>query len=237
MKSERSLDEKMTALESLLGYAFKTSQLLKLALTHRSAANENDEHEHNERLEYLGDAVVDLVTSQMLFETLTQATEGELSKLRAVLVSESSLAQKAMTLNLGEALRLGHGERLSGGAHKASLLANAFEAVVAAIYLDGGFSAAEKVLRQLFEADLPHLADRDPDAKTRLQEFCQQHFHALPFYRVINESGPEHDRRYTIQVEVVEQIFGTGCGKSKKIAEQAAAHQALKQLSESKKEC
>jgi ribonuclease-3 len=212
-------------LEARLGHTFENVALLRLALTHRSITNETDETEHNERLEFLGDAVLQLIVSQMIFEHYAGESEGEMSKLRATAVNRDALAGHAKALALGPRLRLGAGERRSGGAEKPSLLADAFEAVVAAIHLDGGFEAAKAFVTRVF--DVASLKQQAKDAKTDLQHYCQKMFQRLPTYRVLSETGPEHDRRFLCEVVLEGRVLGTGEGKSKKIAEQAAAAAAL----------
>ena len=203
---------------------------LLVAVTHKSFANEALEQvEHNERLEFLGDAVLDLVIAEALMVAHPALPEGDLSQRRAALVSSRSLAQIANTLSLGDVLRLGRGEARSGGRNKESLLADAFEAVIGAIYLDLGLDVVKQFI-------LMHFGDRisredvrtvDVDYKTRLQEVTQKAFHCGPLYTIKNESGPDHAKVFTVEVEVAGDVAGVGQGRSKKAAERAAAADAL----------
>lgn len=220
-----------------IGYMFRQPALLDEALTHRShlQGKHSKELKNNERLEFLGDAVLSLVVSERLSTAYQTSTEGDLSKARARLVSQATLAQAATRLKLGRLLRLGRGEEMTKGRGKNSLLANAFEAVIAAIYLDGGLEPARSfVLRNLseeFEAlqDVTFLA-YNQDFKSQLQEQCQKMFDVLPVYTTRRESGPDHKKSFEVEVGVRDEIYGLGLGKNKKEAEQMAAKQALEQL-------
>jgi ribonuclease III len=219
-------------LESHLGYGFVDQRRLESALTHKSYLNENPRwgRPDNERLEFLGDAVLDLVVGHLLMEADPERSEGELSKTRATIVSEQGLAEVAGELGLGEWLFLGRGEEQSGGRRKASVLADACEALVAAIYLDGGYGAAFEVVRRLFGPRV--LAVRDGgalDFKTRLQERTARQ--RVPVrYLVVNEKGPDHDKTFEIAVHIDSKEYARGVGKSKKEAEQRAAELALRAL-------
>ncbi len=214
-----------------LGHSFSDPALLRLALTHRSLGNESGDHTSNERLEFLGDAVLSLVISHLLFQTYPQLPEGELSRMRAGIVNANALAEKARAQNLGEGLRMSQGELSTGGRDKASLLADAYEAVLGAIYLDGGFAAAQKVIERIFGGDVQNAEAHARDPKTALQEWCQKHHHTLPSYRLVSELGPEHDRSFECEVTLGDKVLGRGSGRSKKFAEQAAAKAALQALS------
>ncbi len=228
---KRPGSERLAAeLEARIGYSFVNRALLRQALTHRSITNETDERAHNERLEFLGDAVLQLVISQLLYDAFPDADEGTLSRLRATAVRGTSLAEKARSIGLGSALRLGEGERKSGGAEKDSLLADAFEALIAAVHLDSGFEAAHAFVLRLFSEEIQQLPGRARDAKTELQQWCQKHHHKVPTYRIVSESGPEHERSFACEVVLDGSQLGTGVGKSKKAAEQAAALAALETL-------
>jgi len=224
-------------LEAKLGYCFRDRRLLEMALTHKSYLNENPapNREDNERLEFLGDAVLNLTVGHLLMECQPLRTEGELSRSRALVVNEAGLARVADELCLGEWLFLGKGEEQTGGRHKPSLLADACEAVTAAIYLDGGFDAAFRVVRQLFD---PRLREaRDPanvDFKTRLQERAQGQLHCSPRYSVVGEAGPDHDKIFEVALTLSGREVSRGRGRSKKEAEQRAAAQALRLLDEEK---
>jgi ribonuclease III len=212
-----------------IGYSFGKPQLLALALVHRSALARAGQN--NEKLEFLGDAVLDLAISDLLMERFPTADEGELSKRRAALVNARVLAAKAAAMNLGAELRLGRGEEKSGGRKKASILAAAFEAVIGAVYLDGGFGAAREVVSHHFREDLVRAGGESPiDHKSRLQEITQQVFHETPTYALVQASGPDHDRAFVVEISIAGRLSGRGEGKSKKEAEQQAALEALTEI-------
>jgi len=222
-------------LEALLGYCFEDMGLLDNALTHRSFVNENISLpcKDNERLEFLGDAVLELTVSDMLMKKFPDYAEGELSKLRASVVNEQPLAGLALRFRIGEFLLLGRGEEASGGRMKPSLLANAFESLVAAMYLDGGFDRAAAFTGTLFEPLIEAgtaAAAVYRDYKTAAQEICQNLFQELPRYVIIEETGPDHDKRFETSLIIGEKIIATGTGKNKKEAEQQAAKMALEAL-------
>lgn len=219
----------MSELEEILGYTFKNPELLKNALTHSSYANETHSHlGSNERLEFLGDSVLSLIVSEYIYKNFKNLPEGELTKLRASLVCEKSLCGFSKEMRLGDFLFLGKGEQHNHGNERASILADTFEAVLAAIYLDGGFEVAKKHVMRFI---LPELKDRDDevfkDYKTSLQEVIQKNPEERLVYVLSNESGPDHDKRFTVEVHLNSNVIGSGEGKSKKQAEQEAARQAL----------
>ena len=222
-------------IQSRLGYQFRHPNLLRDALTHTSYYNELGEsgESDNERLEFLGDAVLNLVTSEYLLTAVPGAAEGVLSKLRARLVSEETLTGVARRLGLGAALRLGKGETITQGKDKPSILADALEAVLASIYLDGGIGAAETWIKTNFADELA-ACDQSVrgcrDFKTDLQEICQQKFETLPQYRTTAESGPDHEKMFEVEILIRGSRYGLGKGRSKKEAEQMAAKQALERL-------
>jgi ribonuclease III len=233
-------DERQAALLRLqtgLDYHFQDIGLLDNALTHRSFVNENPtpEARDNERLEFLGDAVLELCISDMLMKKFPEYTEGQLSQLRASVVNEQPLAELAKSLRIGDYLLLGKGEEASGGRQKNSLLSNTFEALMAAIYLDGGFAKASEYIGQLFEflidEGLKQFMYRD--YKTTVQQLSQSRFREFPRYSLISESGPDHDKTFEIQLSIADQITTIGAGKNKKEAEQQAAEKALRLLQES----
>jgi ribonuclease-3 len=220
--------------QKAIGYAFRRPRLLDEALTHKSHVNEAKGRagKHNERLEFLGDAVLTLIISEHLAESFPDFTEGELSQLKARLVSEVSLAQAARRLDLGAQLRLGRGEELTQGREKPSLLANALEALLAAIYLDGGLESARNFILRAFASELSEIQHPDGpcavvDYKTKLQEWCQKRFDTLPHYLIVRESGPDHQKTFEVQLTIRGDVKGVGVGRSKKEAEQMAAKQAL----------
>ncbi len=217
-----------------LGVTFSDYKLLHQALIHTSYANETKgtNVRHNERLEFLGDAVLDLIISSYLFSQCPHLPEGELTKARAQVVCEQTLAKRALELGIGEYLLLGKGEALSGGRERISILADAFEAIIGAVYLDAGFkSAAKYVLNQLkAELKLVERGDYLKDYKTWLQEVVQKNNDSKIVYEVISERGPDHDKSFEVAVFVNTERMGSGWGKSKKEAEQQAAKQALVKL-------
>jgi ribonuclease-3 len=227
-------DEPNQQLMTRLGYRFADMALVQRALTHRSRVNEQGEAEaHNERLEFLGDAVLDLVIGELLMRRLPDAREGRLSKLRAIVVSEASLAAGARALQLGDFLRLGRGEEQTGGREKSSILADALEALFGAVYLDGGFENASGVIRRLLEplveqAVAGHLG---ADYKTRLQELSQARLRQIPAYEVVDQRGPDHAKIFVVVVRLDGRELARAEGHSKKEAEQEAARLALSQLS------
>jgi len=221
--------EGLGKLQQRIGYPFRQLGLLEEALTHRSYGRPD-----NERLEFLGDSVIELVVSQLLFETFPKLREGELSKMRSSLVKEESLAEIARGIELGRHLKLGKGEEATGGREKASILAGALEAVVAAVYIDGGFEEAFRVVEGLFRERIRQMEEawRDRDYKTQLQEYTQARFKEVPRYTVVAERGPEHSKTFEVVVSVGGRIWGRGSGRSKKEAEQRAAEEALRKLDE-----
>lgn len=227
-------ENRYALLEERVGYIFKKRQLLAEALTHPSYANEaKGGAEDNQRLEFFGDAIVSFFISNQLYLSFPEAREGELTKLRAAIVDEAALARVALALDLGSFLSLGRGEERSGGREKSSVLADALEALVAAVYLDGGVTAARKVVSKLFA---PSLVDASInrgqlDYKTELQELVQSRFSSPPQYMQRSIEGPDHSRSYTYEVIVNGAVAGVGSGGSKKSAQQAAAREALAALS------
>jgi ribonuclease-3 len=222
-------------LESRIGFTLPDRAVALAALTHKSYVNEHRDEEglqDNERLEFLGDAVIDLAVSHRLMERFPGAREGDLSKMRAAVVDEQGLAEMARALGLGELLRLGRGEELTGGREKASLLADAMEAVVAAVYLAGGLEAVlglvDRFLGEAFARATAGTLDRD--YKTQLQELAQSRLRATPRYRVIAEHGPDHLKTFEVETDLRGEVVGRGAGRSKKDAEQAAAKLALDAL-------
>lgn len=219
----------MEALEKRLGYTFKNKSLLLNALTHSSYANEvRNGASSNERLEFLGDSVLSIIVSKFLYTKFPDIPEGELTKLRASLVCEKSLCAFSREIGLGKFLRLGKGEDKGGGRERDSILADAFEAVLAAMYLDGGIAVARKHVMRFILKELNHTDDEVfKDFKTALQEIIQRNPEESVSYILIGEDGPDHDKVFTVEVHLNSNVIGTGKGKSKKQAEQMAAKQAL----------
>ncbi len=220
------MSHKPEDLQQVLHYTFKNPALLRIALTHTSFANESKvPTTHNERLEFLGDSVLSVVVADHLFHQ-SKRPEGELSRMRASLVSEEALFQFAEEIQLGEYLRLGHGEELGGGRTRPSVVSDAFEAVIAALYLDGGFEVARNFI-------MPFITEgktAEEDYKTRLQEVVQQSPDAALRYEVVGETGPDHDKKFTVSVWRNGTHLADGIGRSKKAAEQNAAKKALEKL-------
>lgn len=238
-----SLDKKrldiLNALEKKLKYRFHDISLLSIALTHRSYVNENPHLpvSDNERFEFLGDAVLGLCVSNLLIKKYGDFSEGALSKIRAALVNKKLLARIAQDLKIGDCLLLGHGEEISGGRAKDSLLANALEAVIASVYLDSNFNKAENSVNKLIE---PLLKDNSItfkyfDYKTALQEFCQKKYKITPIYTLIDSHGPEHAITFEVQVTIADKTTQIGSGKNKKDAEKQAAQKAWEVLQDENK--
>lgn len=225
--------------EQRLGLMFRNADLLDEALTHKSAFNEGKlgPCKDNERLEFLGDAVLALAISDYLVAKFPELDEGELSKMKAGLVSRPTLARAAKHMHLGELIRLGRGEEVTAGRTKASILANVLEAVIGAVYVDRGFDRARSFVLRVLHDELSlcedeRRAERTDDYKTRLQELCQSRFGRLPRYQTIRETGPDHDKVFEVEVNIRERWLAHGRGRSKKEAEQEAARQALERMKE-----
>jgi ribonuclease-3 len=229
MSGSQPLDDAVLRLCERLGYSFTDKGLLLDALTHRSFKNERPDVAlaDNERLEFLGDAVVGLMVASLLYAQFPDSDEGELTRRRADLVSEKGLFEAAESIGIGDAMRLGKGEEKSGGRSKSRLLENALEACLGAIYLDGGADAAFEAARRIFEPRLHTSAPGLRDAKSRAQEWAQAHLGGTPSYRIVGTDGPDHDREFTVALELNEEEVATGTGRSKLAAEQAAAQTAL----------
>lgn len=218
-------------LEKGLGYVFRDKKLLENALSHSSYANEKrDGRTSNERLEFLGDSILGFVTADYLYRLYPDKPEGDLTRIRADLVCERNLAKCAATIRLGEFLLLGHGEDHGGGRNRASIVSDAMESVLAAAYLDGGFEAAKGIIHRLILSELPKGRPGNFDYKTWLQELVQREKDQVLRYELIGETGPDHDKIFRVQVLLNGEVVGTGEGRSKKKAEQAAAHEAVKAL-------
>jgi len=221
-------------LQKKLGIVFIEPGLLRQALIHSSYINENPAAVpgHNERLEFLGDAVLGLVAAGELYRSFPDLSEGELTRLRAALVRRDTLARVARSVDLGSFLLMGKGEESGGGRGKSTNLAGALEAVVAAVYLDAGLDAAGEMVARLFASEWPKLSGPEAviDFKSRLQEIVQSRFQRTPLYRLVSETGPHHDMIFTVEVSVNSEVLGQGSGRSKKLAETEAARAALARL-------
>lgn len=225
-----------TELEQKLNVRFNDYSLLTRALTHRSYLNENPGavSEDNERLEFLGDAVLDFVVGAYLYHHFPEMSEGDLTSLRAALVRAETLAEFARQWELGRFLRLGYGETETGGRERVPLLCATFEAVIGAIYLDNGLETARALTETLISAAIPTIlaSESHKDAKSEFQVWAQARYNITPRYRVVHTSGPDHERLFTVQVEVGDMVWGEGQGRSKQAAAQAAARLALAQAHE-----
>lgn len=218
-------------LEKKINYSFKNKKLLKQAMTHSSYANEHNlgKINCNERLEFLGDAVLEIVSSEYLYQEFPDLSEGELTKKRAGMVCEPALAFSAREMELPDFLLLGKGEEMTGGRKRDSIVSDAAEALIGAIYLDGGFANAKEFILHYILNDLKN-KQLFFDSKTILQEYVQEKGRNQVSYRLLKEEGPDHDKRFTVEACVGEKPVGQGCGHTKKAAEQAAAYEAVKRL-------
>lgn len=223
--------EQLESFEKKIKYTFSNKEILLLAFTHSSFANERKKsnHENNERLEFLGDAVLDMVVSEYMYRIYPEMPEGELTKLRASVVCEGSLAKLARQLELGKYLFLGKGEESTGGRDRDSILADTFEAVIGAICIDGGIDSVKKYILDLMQEEIQRTKNslKVRDCKTHLQEIIQRTSKYPVQYVIVGETGPDHSKNFVAEVQHINKILGKGSGKSKKEAEQAAAQDAL----------
>lgn len=219
-------------LENAIGYRFQNITLLQNALAHSSYANErwHDSLKSNERLEFLGDSILGMLVADYLYRSFPQRLEGDLTRMRADMVCEAALAEVAVKLNLGAHLLLGKGEEQGGGRNRHSILADAVESVIAACYLDGGMDAARNFVEKFVLVSVPGKKPNNADYKTMLQELVQQKKNQQLTYRLTGESGPDHDKVFTVELLLNDQIVGNGIGSSKKRAEQDAARAAMERL-------
>ena len=226
----REKDAPAASINAVLGYEFANRALLDLALTHTSYSHEDDGGRGNERLEFLGDAVLDLAVSQILYEVHPEWDEGDLTRTRAALVNQRSLAERARNFELGRFVKLGRTEMRSGGCEKDSILANCFEALIGAIYLDGGLAPVEDFVRRVYGSALARDAVRQRrDVKTEFQEWAHARFQQTPSYETVGDSGADgDDARFAVEVSIGADVWGRGAGRSKRLAEGAAAAEALK---------
>ena len=219
-------------LETAIGYRFRNISLLQNALTHSSYANERWHNSllSNERLEFLGDSVLGMLVADFLYRSFPDRPEGELTRMRADMVCEQALAAAANRIGLGEHLQLGHGEEQGGGRTRESILADAMESVIAACFLDGGLDAALKIVRQFILVEVPVKKLHNADYKTALQELVQQKKNQTLSYSLVGQSGPDHDKKFDVEVSLNGTVVGKGSGSSKKRAEQMAAKTAIEAL-------
>ena len=224
-------------LETAIGYRFRNISLLQNALTHSSYANERWHNSllSNERLEFLGDSVLGMLVADYLYRTFPNRPEGELTRMRADMVCEQTLAAVADKIGLGQHLMLGHGEEQGGGRNRNSILADAMESVIAACFLDGGLEAALKIVQQFILVEVPVTKLHNADYKTQLQELVQQKKNQVLSYALVGQSGPDHDKKFDVEVMLNGTVVGSGSGSSKKRAEQDAARVAIENLFPDKK--
>lgn len=222
----------MKDLETAIGYRFQNISLLQNALTHSSYANERWHNSllSNERLEFLGDSVLGMLVAEYLYRNFPNRPEGELTRMRADMVCEQTLAAAANRIGIGQYLLLGHGEEQGGGRSRNSILADAMESVIAACFLDGGIEAALKVVQQFILVEVPVTKLHNADYKTQLQELVQQKKHQVLSYALVGQSGPDHDKKFDVEVSLNGKVVGSGSGSSKKRAEQDAARAAIEKL-------
>lgn len=232
MKLNKKHLDIITRFENIIDYKFNNKEYILEALTHSSYSNENKDFQFNERVEFLGDSVLSIVISEYLFKNETTLPEGELTKLRANIVCEESLSEVAMDIQLGEHMLLGKGEEATGGRERVSILADAVEAVIAAIYLDGGLDKAKEFILNYMKDIIVNSRKGKifRDYKTHLQEVLQSQGETNIWYKLIDEKGPDHNKRFVMQVGMNETVLGTGEGKSKKEAEQSAAKIAINNM-------
>ncbi len=230
---ERERLEALSTLQGEISYQFNDPDLLNEALTHRSYANESScgTSRDNEKLEFLGDSVLNAIISHLTMGRFPHCHEGELTRLRASLVNKKSLAKISKDLGINKYLLLGRGESLRGGREKSSVISDAYEALIGAIYLDGGFEKAFGVVEKQFGPLLDRGLTDDGDFKTRVQQICQRRFGCPPRYRLSELKGPQHDKTFGVEIFIDGQVYGYGIGKNKKEAEQNAAQEALKRIS------
>ncbi len=232
MSSEERKDD-LRFFQKLIGYSFNNQQLLRKALTHKSYVNEMAEPiKNNERFEFMGDSVIDVIVSDYLVRNFPDLAEGPLSKIRAAVVHEAGLADLARAVDLGQYLLLGKGEELSGGREKNSLLADAYEAVAGAVYFDSDMATAFRIFLPQLKSKINQCSETSNsiDFKSELQEYTQSHLSCVPTYQVIKETGPDHSKQFQVGALIHEEILGQGTGRTKKEAEQSAAKVALKKL-------
>lgn len=221
-------------LEEKIGYSFKNKELLKNSLIHKSFGNENKKYKNvnNERMELLGDAVLDLVVTEYLYKNYDSLKEGDLAKMKSMIVSEPILAKISRELRIGDCLLLSKGEQITGGRERESILGDVFEAVLGAIYLDSDFETVKKIALKHIKTYINNINENEDilDFKTILQEFSQREYKLIPVYEVVAESGPDHRKTFEVCVKIDEEKTGKGTGKNKKTAEQAAAKELCKKL-------
>ncbi|NOX97470.1 MAG: ribonuclease III [Nitrospirae bacterium] len=235
-----SRQQELQSFQKLVGYSFRDVKLLDKALTHRSFAHERirEDTEYNQRLEFLGDAILGMVVSEYLYHRFPQYLEGKLSKMKSMLVNGTLLVCKAKEIQLGQYFLLGRGEESTGGRDRTSLLADGFEALIGSIYLDGGLSVCRRFILERLQPELEKLEldeVEEKDYKSNLQEYAQAGLGQVPFYQVVSTQGPSHQKIFEVTVSLQGKVYGKGQGGTKKSAEQQAARQALEKLKEKDK--
>jgi ribonuclease-3 len=224
--------KELAAFLKAVGLRFRSLELLNLSFIHRSISNESSRRDNNERLEFLGDAILGAVCAAVLYKGFGEKSEGELAKIKSVAVSEDILSSLARELQIDKLLILGKGEELSGGRGKNAILADAMEALIGALYLDSGFAAAFSFVERCIRPEIDQVIEKNyhEDCKSLLQELSQRRFKVYPQYRLVNRSGPDHERLFRMEVQIKDRVYGPGMGRSKKAAEREAARMALEQL-------
>jgi ribonuclease-3 len=230
--------KELAAFQKTAGIRFKSQRLLNLSFMHRSISNESNNKINNERLEFLGDAILGAAGATLLYELFPDRSEGDLAKIKSVIVSEDILSGIALELGLNHLLILGRGEEHSGGRTKKAILADALEALIGAYYLDSGYKAAFNFISRFIQSDIDRASDshHNRDFKTLLQEYSQRHYRSYPNYRLLKKTGPEHEKMFWVEVTVNGKSYGPGVGKNKKSAEQEAARQAYEGLTARQKQ-
>jgi ribonuclease-3 len=225
--------KKLAAFQKTAGFRFRSLELLNLSFMHRSVSNETGSKINNERLEFLGDSILGAVTASLLYKKYPDKPEGELAKIKSVVVSEEVLSGVARVLQIDNMLLLGRGEDLSGGRTKKAILADALEALIGALYLDSGYKAVFAFVSRFISPEIDQVVDNNShrDYKSLLQELCQRYYRSYPLYRLIKRSGPEHQRFFWMEVTIENKVYGPGMGTNKKSAEQEAARLAFEELS------
>jgi len=225
--------KKLAAFQKAAGFKFKNVSLLELSFMHRSVSNETGIRTNNERLEFLGDSILGAVCATLLYQSFKDKAEGDLAKIKSVIVSEDTLSEIASGLHIDKMLLLGKGEEISGGRNKKTILADAMEALIGALYLDCGYKAAFDFVVSCIKPEIKKVTGQNyhKDYKSILQEYCQRQFHCYPEYRLAKRSGPEHERIFWMEVRIEETIYGMGQGRNKKSAEQEAARIAWEEIS------
>jgi len=224
--------KQLAAFQKAAGFKFKNIELLNLSFMHRSVSNETIKKANNERLEFLGDSILGAVCATLLYKTFPDKSEGELAKIKSVVVSEDVLSEIALNLQIDKMLLLGKGEELSGGRSKKTILADAAEALIGAIYIDTGYRAAFDFVSRCLKPEISIVTGDNyhKDYKSLLQEHCQKNLHCYPEYNIIKKTGPEHDRTFWMEVKIGETVYGNGKGRNKKSAEQEAAKAAWEKV-------